>query len=83
MPKNKIQFQRGLSLPLFYKHYGIEEQCRKALFQKRWPYGGFICPKCNYDTCYKLKKGTHIRASIVDISAHLSVEQSSIQVIYH
>jgi len=45
MPKNRIQFQRGLSLPEFLSTYGTEEHCRKALFQFRWPKGLF-CPEC-------------------------------------
>ncbi len=37
MPKNKIQFQKGLSLPKFLNSYGKEEQCEKALYTMRWP----------------------------------------------
>jgi transposase-like protein len=48
MPKNKIQFQKGLSLPSFLSQYGTEEQCRKALFSLRWP-DGFNCPTCCHD----------------------------------
>ncbi len=33
MPKNRIQFQLGLSLPKFLETYGTEPQCREALFQ--------------------------------------------------
>jgi len=32
MPKNKIQFQKGLSLPKFLNSYGTETQCEKALY---------------------------------------------------
>ncbi|MFZ2311428.1 MAG: IS1595 family transposase, partial [Methylobacter sp.] len=35
--KNKVQFQKGYSLSEFMKNYGTEDQCRKALFQWRWP----------------------------------------------
>src|SRR3989339_1739813 len=45
MPKNKIQFQRGLSLKQFFSKYGTERQCRSALFRMRWP-KGFLCPAC-------------------------------------
>ena len=45
MTKNKIQFQKGLSLPEFLAQYSTEEQCRAALFKMRWP-NGFVCPKC-------------------------------------
>jgi transposase-like protein len=53
MPKNKIQFQRGLSLHRFQQLYGTSDQCQAALFSKRWPYG-FVCPKCNHTLYYKL-----------------------------
>jgi ribosomal protein L37AE/L43A len=43
---NRVQFQPGLSLPAFFKHYGTEEQCMQALLRARWP-GGFICPRCS------------------------------------
>ena len=45
MSQNKVQFQKGISLPEFMNLYGTEEQCFNALFQWRWP-DGFICPKC-------------------------------------
>lgn len=45
MAKNRVQFQKGLSLAEFQKQYGSEEQCRKAVFQWRWP-KGFRCPDC-------------------------------------
>lgn len=54
MAKNKIQFQQGLSLPEFLTQYGSEEQCRKALFQWRWPHG-FKCPECGHDKYCTLK----------------------------
>ena len=47
MKKNSVQFQKGFSLPDFFKKYGTEEQCAKSLFDWRWP-RGFICPKCNH-----------------------------------
>lgn len=47
MPKNEVQFQRGMSLHEFLQHYGTEVQCEKALFAWRWP-RGFICPECGY-----------------------------------
>ena len=42
MPKSKIQFQKGLSLPEFLTQYASEEQCRAALFKMRWPMGLFV-----------------------------------------
>lgn len=43
MPKNKIQFQKGLSLKKFLQLCGTNEQCQKLLFRFRWP-AGFACP---------------------------------------
>ena len=51
MPKNKIQFQKGLSLHSFLKSYGTEEDCRNRLFNMRWP-GGFSCPQCGCNRYY-------------------------------
>jgi len=47
MAKNQVQFQKGLSLPEFLKHYGTEEQCRGAVYGWRWP-DGFRCPECGH-----------------------------------
>ena len=54
MAKNKIQFQKGLSLPRFLATYGTEEQCHQALFTMRWPQG-FRCPKCGHEHFYALQ----------------------------
>ena len=32
MAKNKIQFQKGMSLVEFFQRYGQEEQCREQFF---------------------------------------------------
>ena len=45
MPRNPVQFQKGMSDADFDRLYGTESQCRDALFAWRWP-GGFICPIC-------------------------------------
>ncbi len=45
MAMNRIQFQRGMSLPQFFERYGSEEQCESALMVFRWPQG-FVCPRC-------------------------------------
>lgn len=45
MPKNKVQFQKGLSLPQFLADFGTESQCEQALFQARWPQG-LACLRC-------------------------------------
>ena len=53
MPKNKIQFQKGLSLPSFLNSYGTQEQCKNAIFSMRWPQG-FVCPECGCSNYYEL-----------------------------
>jgi DNA-directed RNA polymerase subunit RPC12/RpoP len=45
MARNRVQFQKGLSMAAFNQRYGTEEQCEAALGQWRWP-DGFRCPKC-------------------------------------
>ena len=47
MKRNATQFQKGFSLPAFFQKYGTEEQCKKALFDWRWP-RGFVCPECGH-----------------------------------
>jgi hypothetical protein len=46
--KNEMQFQAGLSLPVFLAQYGSEEQCRAALMKQRWP-EGFRCPQYGHE----------------------------------
>ena len=58
MPKNRVQFQKGLSLMDFMHSYGSEGQCHNALFLWRWP-EGFRCPQCSYDGCCKLSRGLY------------------------
>ncbi|TKB05860.1 IS1595 family transposase [Desulforhopalus sp. IMCC35007] len=53
MPKNKIQFQKGLSLQNFLKSYGTEEDCRNRLFNMKWP-TGFCCPQCGCNHYYTI-----------------------------
>jgi transposase-like protein len=45
LPKNKVQFQKGLSLTQFLADFGTEAQCEQALFDARWPQG-LSCPHC-------------------------------------
>ena len=49
MSKNKIQRQKGLSLPKFLEQYGKEEDCRNRLLNFRWPQG-YSCPQCGCET---------------------------------
>jgi len=48
MAQNKVQFQKGVSLPAFLEKFGTEEQCFEALVAWRWP-DGFNCPACGHD----------------------------------
>jgi transposase-like protein len=45
MAKNRIQFQKSLSLKGLQTRYGTEPQCREAVEKMRWP-KGFECPSC-------------------------------------
>jgi len=45
MAKNRVQFQKGLSLHTFFDMYGTETQCAETLFKWRCPLG-FVCPAC-------------------------------------
>lgn len=47
MAKNKIQFQKGMSLNQFLSQYGTEQQCHETLFHMRWPQG-FKCQECGH-----------------------------------
>lgn len=54
MPKNKVQFQRGMGLCEFMDKYGTAEQCEQALFAWRLP-RGFVCPECGQTAYCALK----------------------------
>lgn len=45
MAMNRVQFQKGLSMPEFLQRYATEQQCEEALILARWP-EGFVCPAC-------------------------------------
>lgn len=45
MPRNPVQFQKGMSDADFDRLYGTEVKCKDALFAWRWPQG-FVCPLC-------------------------------------
>lgn len=45
MTMNRIQFQRGMSMPEFQRSFGTEARCAAALELSRWP-DGFVCPRC-------------------------------------
>ena len=45
MAQNKVQYQRGLSMPEFFDRYGSPEQCESLVRAWRWP-EGFACLRC-------------------------------------
>jgi transposase-like protein len=45
MAQNRVQYQRGLSMPEFFDLYGSQDRCEEALRLWRWP-EGFICSRC-------------------------------------
>ncbi|MCR2831982.1 IS1595 family transposase [Acidithiobacillus ferrooxidans] len=57
MAMNRVQFQKGLSLPEFIQRFGTEEQCAAALETARWP-DGFHCPQCDGTQHSVLKSGS-------------------------
>lgn len=58
MSRNKVQFQKGMSLSEFLERYGTETQCAQALFAWRWPQG-FICPECGHEGHCVLGRGLY------------------------
>lgn len=46
MSSHKIQFQPGMSIPEFLRHFGTEAHCAEAIKRVRWPQG-FRCPRCD------------------------------------
>jgi hypothetical protein len=56
MSSHKIQFQPGMSIPEFLRHFGTKEQCAEALKRARWP-EGFRCPRCDDARHYLVSQG--------------------------
>lgn len=85
MAMNRIQFQKGLSVAEFIKHYGNEQQCLAALEASRWP-NGFRCPHCGDDRhsiferhgkkhwqCYRCRSQTTLTAGTIFQSTKLAL----------
>lgn len=81
MARNKVQFQKGLSLNEFLQRYGTEAQCCDAVAQWRWP-EGFICPFCGADQycqlayrqlwqCNRCRRQTSLTAGTIFASTKL------------
>ena len=71
MSRNKVQFQKGMSLSELLERYGTETQCEAALFAWRWP-NGFICPECRHEGHRVLERGLY--------QCHLCRRQTSLTV---
>jgi hypothetical protein len=84
---NRVQFQKGLSLADFIKHYGSEHACEKALFASRWPQG-WRCPRCDcersctfyrqgrkYWKCYRCAHQTTLVSGTVFAATKLSLSK--------
>jgi ribosomal protein L37AE/L43A len=56
MAMNRVQFQRGLSLPEFIARFGTDAACAKALQRARWPQG-FCCPCCGQTAASQFVRG--------------------------
>ncbi len=56
MCKNKVQFQKGLSLPEFMDNFGTEVQCEVSLEAAKWP-NGFLCSNCGHNSFSCLTRG--------------------------
>ena len=56
MCKNKVQFQKGLSLSEFMDKFGTEAQCEAALEAAKWP-DGFLCANCGHNSFSCLTRG--------------------------
>ena len=54
MARNKVQFQKSMSIHTFIQRYSDEALCQQRLFDIRWPQG-FQCPNCGHTHACKLK----------------------------
>ena len=59
MSKNKVQFQKGMSLSDFLALYGTEVQCEQALFAWRWPHGFIL--KASFDGMQFVRESGRLR----------------------
>lgn len=59
MAQNKVQYQRGLSMPEFFDAYGSVEQCEALVRGWRWPQG-FSCPRCQGSWHSEFRRGDRL-----------------------
>ena len=55
MAKNKVQFQKGFSWQDFYRRFGTEQRCWRALYQLKFPQG-FLCQNCQNTSYYRIQR---------------------------
>ena len=51
----------GLSMQDFFSRYGTEDQCREALFDKRWPNGFVYLKMCRQHLLHPTTQAVHVR----------------------
>ena len=84
---NRVQFQSGLSMEVFFERYGTEEKCHAALEASRWP-SGFCCPACGdprhsrfvregrtYWQCHRCRKQSTVISGTIFQSTKLSLRR--------
>lgn len=94
MPKNMVQFQKGMSEDAFETLFGTEEKCWARLVEWRWP-RGFVCPACGGDKysllvvgrrrlfqCSRCRAQTSVTAGTIFASTKLPLK-TWFRAIYH
>ena len=51
----------GLSMQDFFSRYGTADQCREALFAKRWPNGFVYLKMCRQYLLHPITQAVHVR----------------------
>ena len=54
MQRNRVQFQKGLSLGAFLQRCRSEPQCAEAIYKARWP-RDYRCRACGYRSHCRLR----------------------------
>ena len=73
MFKNKVQFQKGISLQKILSQFVSEDQCRTTLSHWRW-LQGFVCPKCGHSGYCELKEEIcfNVTTTVLKCLSHLN-----------
>jgi transposase-like protein len=59
MSMNKVQYQRGLSIPEFFEDFGTPQRCESLVRGWRWP-TGFVCPHCQCHWHSEFRRGARL-----------------------